>query len=134
VPDVKVTAGVLRPWIRTVLREPSETIQGTVAQAMTISVTGGERKSVRSALGQRDLQAVVIRTGIVRHLIDKPKERKLSKERPGFLGGLWVRLAVVYSRICTHGADGCRRSNGEGSIGSACVGRLLWRERVQTIS
>ena len=43
VPDVEVAVAVLQPWIQAVLRQVSETIQGTVVEAMTVRVTGGER-------------------------------------------------------------------------------------------
>ena len=70
-PDVEVGAGVLRAWIPAVLREASATIQGTVVEAMTVSVTGGEIQPARQPLGQGRLQAVVVGTGIVCCEVDK---------------------------------------------------------------
>ena len=46
VPDIEVAAAVFGPGFRVVLREVSGTIQGTVVQAMTVGVTGGERQPV----------------------------------------------------------------------------------------
>src|SRR2546425_9595184 len=70
-PDVEVAAGVLPFWMQAVLRGVSETIQGTVVEAMTVSVTGGEIQPVRKPLGQGRLQAVVVGSGIVCCEVDK---------------------------------------------------------------
>src|ERR1700694_4278104 len=68
--DIEVAAAVLTLWMVAILRELSGTMQGAVVEAMTVSVTGGERQPVRSPLGQGRLQAVVVGTGIVRHVVD----------------------------------------------------------------
>src|SRR5579863_5610545 len=71
VPDVEVAAGVLGRRIIGVLREGSETAYGTVVQAMTVSVTGGEIQPVRQPLGQGGLQAVEVGISVVRLPVDK---------------------------------------------------------------
>src|SRR2546425_12302905 len=79
-PDVEVAAGVLPFWMQAVLRGVSETIQGTVVEAMTVRVTGGEIQPVRKPLGQGRLQAVVVGTGKVCHAVDVLQIRKLGGE------------------------------------------------------
>ncbi len=96
-PDVEVGAAVLPLWMRAVLREVSGTIQGGVVEAMSVRVTGGERKPVRNPLGQGRLQAVVIGTGIVRNLVDKVQ----VWERGG--GSGTKRIAVRITRCDKRG-------------------------------
>src|SRR4029077_19916872 len=62
VPDVEVAAGVLRASILGILWGDRLEVQGTVVEAMTVRVTCGEFQPVRSPLGQRRLQAVVVGT------------------------------------------------------------------------
>src|SRR5260370_15639763 len=71
VPHVEVAAAITCPRIPAVLRERSETILGTVVQAMTVGVTGGEIQPVSNALGQGGLQAIVGGVAVVRRLVDK---------------------------------------------------------------
>jgi hypothetical protein len=47
VPDVDVAAGVFRVWIPAILWKDALKIQGTVVEAMTVGVTGGEIQNER---------------------------------------------------------------------------------------
>jgi hypothetical protein len=69
-PDVEVAVAVLRARIQAVLRKQSETIQGTVVEAMTVRVTDRETQPVRQPLGKGGLQAVVIGTANVVCIVD----------------------------------------------------------------
>src|SRR5437588_9035811 len=69
-PHVVIAAGVFRGGVQAVLREVPETAEGTVVQAMTVSVIGGEVKPVRKPLGQGGLQAVVVGSAIVHRPVD----------------------------------------------------------------
>src|ERR1019366_2516441 len=92
VPHVEVAASVFRSGIRAVLREIGRTIQGIVVQAMTVGVTGDERKPVRSTLGKGHLHAVVVGIGNVRFLVDKVQIRE-------WMGGACAeRIAVGISQ------------------------------------
>ena len=55
VPDVEVAVAILQPWVGAVLRQVSETVQGTVVEAMTERVTGSERQPVSHPLCQGTL-------------------------------------------------------------------------------
>ena len=70
VPGVEITVAVLQIRTRAVLREPVETAQGTVVEAMTVRVTGCKVQTVRSALGKGCLQAIVGGMAKVRILVD----------------------------------------------------------------
>src|ERR1700739_3466522 len=69
-PHVVIAAGVLRAWVQAVLGKVPETAQGTVVQAMSVSVASGEVKPIRKALGKVSLQAVVLGSAIVRRPVD----------------------------------------------------------------
>jgi hypothetical protein len=54
-------------------------ILGTGVKAMTVRVTGREFQPVRQPLGQRRLQAVVIRTGFIIYEVNNPQEREVAE-------------------------------------------------------
>src|SRR5260370_6335 len=92
VPDVEVAVGVLCLYVIAVLRQRSETVQGTFVQRMAVSVTGGEREAVSDALGEGGLQAVVVGIAVVGRVVDIPES--------GELGGVWVHRVVGGQREC----------------------------------
>src|ERR1700680_643350 len=68
---VIVAVAVLSCGIGAVLRDPAETAQGAVVEAMTIRVTSSKVHTMRNPLGQSCLETIVVGTGKVRKLIDK---------------------------------------------------------------
>src|SRR6266699_1578841 len=69
-PHVVIAAGVFRAGVQAVLGEVPETAQGTVVQAMTVSVTGGEIEPMAKPLGQGGLQAIVVGPAVVHRPVE----------------------------------------------------------------
>src|SRR6202030_1429514 len=79
VPDVEVAVAVLQIRTGAMLQIGSETIQGSVVEAMTVGVTGGEIQPVRHALGHGRLQAIVVGPGKILREVNETKGAEAGK-------------------------------------------------------